>query len=445
MATDKELRRGPVLGRRGFAAGLATGGLLALQPAALRAGPTQDAAAEVLAQWYRLVLELVRHTATYTPPVASRAFTYLGVVAYESLRSPGDATLAGQLHALSPLPVRPAGLSDAVVLHGALSQAVAAFFGNTGPTGQRAIAAMTARLGEGLGREHADAAMAHGEAIAEHIVLWSRDDGGAVIENMGFPYDYPLPDDPARWVPTSAIVQQQAPLLPGWGGNRTFASPGGATCHVPQHPAFSEDPASAFYAEAREVLDVSRALTEEQRQIALFWADDAMLSPTPPGHWIAIALGIIARDGIEARRAADLLARLGVAMGDAFISCWHSKYVYDLVRPVTYIRRNMDPDWDTVLFTPPFPEYPSGHSTQSGAAAAMLTDWFGEGFAFADATHVDDGLPVRHYPDFLTAAREAAMSRLYGGIHYRSAIEHGVAQGICVAQYTNALRTLEAA
>ncbi|NCO86352.1 MAG: vanadium-dependent haloperoxidase [Rhodobacterales bacterium] len=439
-----------MLDRRRFTAGLI--GLGALRPVALaaQAAPGEPGEpAEVLQQWYRLVLELVRHTATYTPPVASRAFAYLGVVAWECLRGPGDASLAGQLHALTPLPARDAGADPALALHGAMALAVPAFFGNTGPTGQRAMARMQARLGERLAAGQDAALVARsldaGAAVAAHVTGWSADDGGAVIENMGFAYRYTPPDDPAHWVPTNAIVQQQAPLLPGWGGNRTFASPGGATCHVPAHPDFSEDPASAFHAEAREVYDVSLTLTDAQRLIALFWADDAMLSPTPAGHWISIALGIIARDGIEARAAADLLARLGVVMGDAFIACWHSKYVYDLVRPVTYIHRNIDPDWQPVLLTPPFPEYPSGHSTQSGAAAAMLTDWFGEGFAFDDATHVDDGLPLRSYPDFMTAAREAALSRLYGGIHYRSAIDNGVAQGICVAQYTNALRTLDAA
>jgi hypothetical protein len=129
------------------------------------------------------------------------------------------------------------------------------------------------------------------------------------------------------------------------------------------------------------------------------------------------------------------LVRLGVAMSDAFIACWQSKYAYDTLRPVTYIRRHIDPAWEPFLITPPFPEYPSGHSTQSGAAAAALTKTFGEDFAFDDATHVDEGLPIRRFASFHEAAREAAMSRLYGGIHFRPANERGLEQGACVGAY----------
>jgi membrane-associated phospholipid phosphatase len=108
---------------------------------------------------------------------------------------------------------------------------------------------------------------------------------------------------------------------------------------------------------------------------------------------------------------------------------------------VTYIRKTMDPKWEALLITPPFPEYPSGHSTQSGAAAEVLTAFFGEDFAFEDRTHVADGLPGRSFPSFRAAAREAAMSRLYGGIHFRSAIDQGLAQGECIGAFTNALVT----
>jgi membrane-associated phospholipid phosphatase len=127
---------------------------------------------------------------------------------------------------------------------------------------------------------------------------------------------------------------------------------------------------------------------------------------------------------------------VGVTVADAFIACWRAKYEYDLLRPVTYIRRVIDKTWEPVLITPPFPEYPSGHSTQSAAAATVLTHLFGEGFAFTDATHVDEGLPARDFPDFWTAAREAGISRLYGGIHFRSGVERGLEQGTCVGEQT---------
>jgi membrane-associated phospholipid phosphatase len=137
----------------------------------------------------------------------------------------------------------------------------------------------------------------------------------------------------------------------------------------------------------------------------------------------------------------DVLARLGIALADAFIACWASKYAYDLLRPVTYIRRFIDPKFEPPLNTPPFPEYPSGHSTQSAAAAVVLSAIWGGDYAFEDDTHVDDGLPGRAFLNFQAAAEEAAISRLYGGIHFRSAIERGLEQGRCVGAFAAGLQT----
>ena len=403
----------------------------------------------VLTNWYRLVLELVRHTATYSPPVASRAFAYLGVTAYQAMAAGNPAlhSLAGQLNALTPLPAPEAGAvyDQTAVLNAALADAVEYFFGNTGPTGQRAMKAM-ARQMDALVADLPDDVLIrsqdHGRAVAAHIIAWSLDDGGAVIENMGFPYEYALTEGPSHWVPTGPIRQQQLPLLPNWGKNRTFAMTSGTACGLPAPIDYSEDPASAFYGEAQEVVTVKAGLTDEQKTIARFWSDDPMLSPTPPGHWISIALQIIARDGLDAVRSADVLMRLGVTVADGFIGCWASKMEHDLLRPVTYIRRLMDPKWEPLLITPPFPEYPSGHSTQSGAAATVLTAIFGESFAFSDATHIDDGIAARDFPSFWAAAEEAAISRLYGGIHFRAAISRGLDQGRCIGAATVAIRTL---
>ena len=405
----------------------------------------------VMLQWYRLVLELVRHTATYTPPVASRAFAYLGVTSYEVVVSgnPGLTSLAGQLNGLQPLPKRKAGVvyDNAVVMEAALATSVRAFFANTGPTGQRAMDAMDAGLSEQIADHLSGAVVARseafGRAIAQHIWLWSESDGGAVVDNMGFPRNHALNPAPGHWVPTSGIVQQQTPLLPDWGNNRTFAMPAGTSCALPPPPEYSEDTGSEFYAQALEVDQISKTLTDEQKVIARFWSDDPMLSSTPPGHWVALLLTLIDREDLNAAQAADALARLGVAVADGFIGCWNAKFQYDLVRPVTYIRKFIDPAFETLLTTPPFPEYPSGHSTQSGAAATVLTAIFGDNFAFDDPTHEEDGIMARHYGSFWQAADEAAMSRIYGGIHFRAAAERGLEQGRCVGAYTVSLKTLQ--
>lgn len=408
---------------------------------------------EILRQWYKVVLMLVRHTATYSPPVASRAFAYLGVAAYQAVASGSTSlvSLEGQLNGLKALPRRDPGkqYSDAVITHCVMASAVKAFFGNTGPTGQRVMAAAEKKLkGEalkGLSPEVIDASLAYGETLRAAITDWSSTDGGAVIENMGFPMSYEVSKEPGRWVPTSAIRQQQFPLLPKWGQNRSFAMPSGASCGLPPPPAYSEDPSSTFYRQAKEVYDVTAHLTPEQIAIARFWSDDPMLSFTPPGHWIAIAHDLLDQKKAGLDETSEVMMRLGVAMADGFIGCWNAKFQYDYVRPVTVIKKLIDAKWEPLLITPPFPEYPSGHSTESGAAAAVLTSIYGENFAFTDRTHVRDGLGERKFPSFQSAADEAGMSRMYGGIHFRPAIEQGLEQGRCIAQFAIGLRTRSAA
>ena len=419
---------------------LATGGALA-DPR-----PSPEA---VLETRYALVLGLVRHTATYTPPVASRAFAYFGVIGYEAVASgrPAMRTLGGQLQGFSPPPPREPGAAydDALVLDAALSAATAHFFDNTGPTGQRAMAALDAKftptLTADLPADVVSRSQAYGRRIAGFVAQWASGDGRDEIANMGFPLEYTFKDGPDHWRPTSAIAQQQAPLLPDWGQNRSFAVPSGATCDLPPPRTFSTAKDSDFYKDAQEVDETRAHLTPQQEAIARFWSDDPMLSTTPPGHWIQVSLKLSHDLALPIEKRVDLLARLGVATADAFISCWRTKFKYNLVRPYTYIRAHIDPGFEPLLITPPFPEYPSAHSTQSGAAAAVLTQAFGENFAYDDSAHERDGLPARHFASFRSAADEAAISRLYGGIHFRAAIERGLDQGRCVGAYATALKT----
>jgi len=409
----------------------------------------EGVAAKVLATWYHLALELVRHTPTYTPPVASRTLAYMGVAAFEVLAS-GDArlhSLAGQLNGLTTLPDRAAGqgYDDAVILNAVMDGLIHDLFSNTGPTGQHAMQTLTARLAQqaadGVAADVVAASRSYGATLAAAVLEWSRSDGGAVIDNMGFPATYTLNPAPGHWVPTSKIVLQQAPLLPAWGKNRPFAMPAGDGCTLPQPTDYSEDPASAFYAEAMEVYTISQSLTDGQKQIARFWSDDAMLSYTPPGHWVAIMAQVSREKGLDLTAQVEALARMGVAMADAFIGCWQAKFQYDLIRPISYIKKVIDPKWEPLLNTPPFPEYPSGHSTQSAAAAAVLTALFGENYSFTDESPTPDGAPTRSFASFWAAADEAAMSRLYGGIHFMPAITNGQDQGRCIAAYAIALQT----
>ncbi len=411
---------------------------------------TLDQVAEkVLGTWLQLALELVRHTPTYTPPVASRTLAYLGVAAFEALAS-GDTTLrslAGQLHGLKTVPDRAPGqgYDAAVILNAVMDPLIHDLFSNTGPTGQHAIETLTRRLASQAAADVAAdvvaASRSYGYTLAKAVLEWSRTDGGASIDNLGFPVSYTSNPAPGHWVPTSKIVLQQAPLLPLWGKNRAFAMPSGDSCTLPPPTAYSEDKGSDFYVQAMEVYTTSQNLTDEQRSVARFWSDDAMLSYTPPGHWIAILGQVVAEKGLDLTAHVEALARMGVAMADAFIGCWAAKYQYDLIRPITYIKKVIDPKWEPMLNTPPFPEYPSGHSTQSAAAASVLTSLYGADYGFTDQSPAPDGVPQRTFTSFQAAADEAAISRLYGGIHFRPAIENGQAQGRCIAAYAIALKT----
>ncbi len=258
---------------------------------------------EMLRDWYYLMNELVRHTATYSPPVASRSFGYLGVTAFEAAVGGSDrlVSLAGQLPGLNSVPAREAGAvyDETVVISAAMSDAIVYYFGNTGPTGQRAIRAAQAkwreRAADGVPRDVVARSEAFGKAMAAGIHEWSLTDGGAAIDNMGFPEEWDLPKGEGKWVPTSAIRQQQLPLLPDWGNNRTFAVPSGATCQLPGNPPFSVEQDTQFYKEANEVYVTVKNATPEQAAIARFWSDDPMLSMTPPGHWVSIAIQVAER------------------------------------------------------------------------------------------------------------------------------------------------------
>lgn len=418
-------------------------------------GATRDeAAGKVLGSWYKLALELVRHTATMTPPVSSRALAILGVGAYEALVPEGRGllTLAGQLNGLTTLPDRaPAqGYDTAVVLNAVLETLVTALFHNTGPTGQHAMSVMTAKMAEqaalGVAADVVAASRSAGAGLAAALRDWAASDGGAVIENQGFPMAWKPRGTPGEWLPTSRISLQQAPLLPDWGANRPFAMPplpqaSAMPCGIADPTPYSEQAGSAFHTEALEVYDTTKALDKEQTHIARFWSDDAMLTWTPPGHWVAILMQVAAERALDLTATVEALARMGIGQADAFIACWAAKYRFDTVRPITYIQKVIDKAWVPLLNTPPFPEYPSGHSVQSAAGATVLTALFGPDYGFDDESPAPDGVPQRSFASFWAAADEAGISRLYGGIHFRPAIVEGKKLGTCVGQFAVNLKT----
>jgi len=251
-------------------------------------------------------------------------------------------------------------------------------------------------------------------------------------------------DDNTRWVPTAPDYADG--LEPHWPKMLTMGLDSANQVSALTFAAYSEDTASPFHREMREVYDISRSRTDEQVDIALFWDDNPFVSQhkghvmfqdkkmTPGGHWMAITQTACRKKGLDAVASAKAYVWTSVALYDAFIACWDTKYRTVRIRPQTAIQRLIDEQWISFIQTPPFPEYTSGHSTTSAAAAEMLTAIFGDGFAYTDSTELPYNLPVRSFPSFREAAKEASISRVYGGIHFRSGCENGNEQGRRVAE-----------
>jgi hypothetical protein len=232
---------------------------------------------------------------------------------------------------------------------------------------------------------------------------------------------------------TLKAVNPTGATEPWWGTLRPFALPSADECPTPPPAAWSTSVGSEFHDQAKRVYDVDRALTEEQRQTVLYWADNPGQTGTPVGHWLAIGSQLATQLGLSSEQAAEVFVLVTLAQADAFIAIWQEKYRLNLIRPVTYIRRYIDSTRTPAIVTPPFPEYVSGHSGQSAAAATVLTALLGT-VAFEDSTNLAIGHPPRRFTSFQEAADEAAISRLYGGIHYPMGNENGKVLGRCVGR-----------
>jgi membrane-associated phospholipid phosphatase len=419
---------------------------------AIRAADSYSAA--VATEWTSLALSLTQQTPGFSPPVASRAFGYLGLALYESIvpGMPGYTSLAGQLNELNSLPVAQPDepLHWPTVANASMATMTRMMFSNATAENKGRIDQLERLLPLKYGQdfdpntytpEIINRSNSFGKLMAMAIMTWARTDGGheawgPLRRNRA---NYVPPSGAGRWTATPPAFAK--PLLPYWGENRPFALKSVQDCPAPPPPEYSEEASSAFYKSAQEVYTISKAATQEQRQFALYWADDPGKTPTPAGHWLFIANDLLKTRKASLADAAQTLARLNIAMADAFIAGWATKYALNVLRPVTYVQGSFDSNWVPPLMgTPPFPEYPSGHSIQSSAAAGVLDQIFGANTTFTDNTHNDRGWGPRTFTSFNAAANEAALSRLYAGIHFRFGVEGGQVQGKCVAAKALALK-----
>ena len=376
----------------------------------------------------------------FSPPQSSRIYAYASVAAYETLRHehPDYRTLAGQLNGLEPVPEPVPGVSYDMSLAGVHAyMTVGRMLTFSRDRMDSARTAMHERYRRtGVRGAVFDSSIAYGDRVAQHILAWSAKDNYA--QTRGYP-KYAVVEEPGRWSPTPPAYMDA--IEPSWAKVRPFVLDS-ANQFRPKPPLpYDMRDGSAFRREVMEVYEVGKGLTDEQRAIAAFWdcnpyvmnvrghAMFATKKISPGGHWQGIVAIASRKAGADVMQSAEAYMRTSIALADGFISSWDEKFRSNLVRPETVINREIDESWIPLLQTPPFPEYTSGHSVISTAASVVLTDQFGDGFAFADSAEMDYGLPVRTFPSFAAAAAEAAISRLYGGIHYRMAIEEGIAQG----------------
>ncbi len=380
----------------------------------------------------------------FSPPVASRIYVYSSIAAYEALihDHPEYRSLAGQLHGLTEFPQPEAGAEYCFPL-----ASMRAFL----TVGRKLIFSedKIEAFENELYQEFRDLQMpgavyerslAYGEAVAAHVMDWASKD--MYHETRTYP-KYSITDDPAKWQPTPPDYMDG--IEPHWREIRTLVLDSAGQFTPPPPTEFSTDPQSQFMKETREVYEALRVEDEteaaERKAIAQFWDCNPYVSHhtghvmyatkkiTPGGHWIGIAKIASEQAGADLMQSVEAYTLTSIALFDGFISCWDEKYRSNLVRPETVINRYIDEDWLPTLQTPPFPEHTSGHSVISRAAAVALTHVYGDNFSFLDTTEEPYGLPARSYNSFIEASSEAAVSRLYGGIHYRPAIDYGVAQG----------------
>lgn len=356
----------------------------------------------VVSRWNEVVLEAIKGERT-PPPVAARNLAIVHVAVYDAVVSINPEYRAFY-SGVRPQPGSDPTAAAAAAAHRVLVE----LYPKRVREFDSQLDSVLDEVPEGAAKTRG---VAHGLAVAERVLKWRAADLATASRTS-----YKFTDEEGRWRPTPPKYAD--PLLPGWANAVGFAVADRKPFAPSGPPKLDSD---AYAAALREVKSLggtnSEARTKDQTEIARFWADGEG-TVTPPGHWNRIAQAIATDRKLSLAETARLFALLNVSMADAALVCWECKYRFDVWRPVTALRET-DPTWMPLLPTPPFPAYTSGHSSFSGSAAAALEAFFGtDRVSF---TSTSDGLPgvSRAYTSFRTAAEEAGMSRIYGGIHWQ--------------------------
>lgn len=394
---------------------------------------TNTYSAEVVLKWMNIQLRIMR-TATGIPNNAfTRPYAYSGIALYEAVvpGMPAYQSIASQLSGLSGLPQTGHGLA----YHWPSSANAALAFMNRHmfPTTSVANKASIDSLENTLNLQYqgeSDAeiisrSIEFGKAVAQKVFDWAETDGYQHVKDP-----YTPPTGPGLWVPSPPAFA--VAITPYWGNLRTIV-PGSGNNTQPGAPTpYSTDPSSDFYKMAKHVYDASQTITPEQTAMALYWRD--VPGVTTPGHYLSILKQVLEIEMSSLDKAAFACAFDAITVFDASISCWQTKYHYNLVRPITYIRNVLGhTTWTSLITTPAHPEYAAAHAVLSAANADVLTSVFGDNYNFTDHTYDYLGFPSRVFPSFEAIGVDAGNSRLYGGIHYQPSINAGLEQGRKVA------------
>jgi len=376
----------------------------------------------------------------FPPMIASRNYAYANIAAYEVVVVFDNRfiSLAGQIKHLPPLPAFDTAHVNyqlaALLAFCKVGEAV------TFPEGsmQEYVRQLKHEADSaGVSSSVMKASQQFADSTAAHIMSWSKKDNYLQLRSAP---KYTVTDEPGRWVPTPPMYAQA--IEPHWKEMRTMVMDSASQFMPARPPQFDiKNKNSPFYKAMMETKTTGDSLTQEQKDIADFWDDNpfkmnvsghvmfATKKFSPPGHWMNIVGIGSQKAGADFSTTVAAYAETSIALFDAFISCWDEKYRSNYVRPETVINTKVDVEWRPYIQTPPFPSHTSGHATVSAAVAETMTHWFGDNISFMDTSSLEFGIKDRQIVSFRDAAKEAAMSRLYGGIHYRFDNEHGTEAG----------------
>ncbi len=374
------------------------------------------ARADIISDWNELALHAITLTPGAPPPPSARNLAMLHTAMYNAIGGTGSSPLYGGFGPATGGPTDPLAAAAQ-----AGHDVMVAQYPSMAATFDAALASQLAAMPSTAAKTNG---LAYGASAATFIRAARAADGSAA------PLPYTPSGLPGRWVPTGS---QTVPSFNQYCIVTPWAMTSPSQFRPAPPPTYMSPAYTAALNEVRTLGSISSpSRTAEQGQIALLWAAQGG-TVTPPGMWNQIAEQAAAGRGLSTLENAKLFALLNIALADAAISAWEAKTVYDTVRPISVLRAT-DPSWNSLVPTPQFQSYMSGHSTFSAAAATVLAGFFGSDLQDFTASN-QDGSITRSFTSFSSAAAEAGMSRIYGGIHFNFDNTAGLESGAALGNY----------